>query len=109
MSLERMRNDGAFVVVIAGATPKRRHGLAWKSVRGRRAGQSSNGVFREAGRASCLLGKVPEKDHPGSTRSRIGSELSAPGRQERESKPRYRAPSLMRRRERRAEAVLASP
>ena len=32
-----MLNDGAFVVVIAGAIPKRRNGLAQRSVRGRRA------------------------------------------------------------------------
>ena len=58
-------DGGAFVITIAGATPKRRKGLAWRSARGRRARQSSKGVFREAGRASCLLGN---KDRMGSTR-----------------------------------------
>ena len=36
----------------AGATPKRRIGKAWKSARGRRAGQSGDGVSREAGNGS---------------------------------------------------------
>ena len=45
------------MVCEAGATWKRRKGLAWKSARGRRAAQSSTGVFGEAGRASCLHGK----------------------------------------------------
>ena len=44
----------------AGATPKRCNGLAWRSARGRRAGQSGDGVSREAGRASCLLGQKPD-------------------------------------------------
>ena len=50
---------------IAGTTPKRRNGLAWRSARGQRAGQSGKGVSREAGRASCLLESKPErkKDH----------------------------------------------
>ena len=46
----------------AGATPKRRNGLAWRSARGLRAGQSGSGVFREAGRASCLLDRKPEQE-----------------------------------------------
>jgi hypothetical protein len=65
MSLEREMNGGVFVLVIAGTTPKRRKGLAWRSARGRRARQNRNGVFREAGRASCLLGKTPERDRTG--------------------------------------------
>jgi len=46
------------VFVIAGATLKRRKGLAWKSARGRRARQSGNGVFREVGnRSEAVLAK----------------------------------------------------
>jgi len=37
----------------------RHNGLAWRSARGLRAGQSGIGVFREAGRAYCLPGKLP--------------------------------------------------
>jgi hypothetical protein len=55
LNLEMLINGGAFVLGIAGATPRRRNGLAWRSARGLRAGQSGDGVFREAGRASCLL------------------------------------------------------
>lgn len=50
---------------LAGTTPKRRNGLARKSARDLRAGQSGNGVSREAGRASCLLDKRRIKDHTG--------------------------------------------
>lgn len=49
---------------VAGATPKRRFGKAWKSARDLRAGQSGNGVFREAGRASCFFGTTPERITP---------------------------------------------
>lgn len=49
---------------VAGAIPKRRFGKAWRSARGLRAGHSGIGVFREAGRASCLFGKLPERITP---------------------------------------------
>jgi len=52
----------------AGATPKRRFGKAWKSARGRRAGQSGDGVSREAGRAYCLLGRTAGSDHTGTNK-----------------------------------------
>ena len=69
---ERKMNGGAFVFERAGATPKRRFGKAWRSARGRRAGQSGDGVPREAGRASCFLDKkepdriTPAYQDPGS-------------------------------------------
>ena len=37
------------------------NGLAWRPARGRRAGQSDIGDPREAGRASRLLWKMPER------------------------------------------------
>ena len=40
LNLEMLINGGAFVLGIAGATPRRRNGLAWRSARGLRAGQS---------------------------------------------------------------------
>ena len=46
------------MLIEAGTTRKRRNGLAWKFARGLRAGQSVNGVSREAGRASCLLDRT---------------------------------------------------
>ena len=74
-------------MMIAGATPKRRNGLAWRSARGLRAGQSGNGVSREAGRASCLHGENKSRitDHTGGPRSEAAGELSARDRQETES------------------------
>ena len=69
----------------AGATPKRRFGKACRSARGPRAGQSGDGVFREAGRAYCLLGQKAGADHTGITRSKVAGALFARGRQERES------------------------
>ena len=42
-----------------GTISKRHNGLAWRSARGLRAGQSGIGVFREAGRAYCPLEKLP--------------------------------------------------
>jgi hypothetical protein len=52
------------VFEVAGATPKRRFGKAWRSARDLRAGQSGNGVSREAGRASCFFGPTPERITP---------------------------------------------
>lgn len=49
MSLEINIIDGAFVLAIAGAAPKRPIGLAWKSVRGPRAGQMYTRVSWEPG------------------------------------------------------------
>lgn len=49
---------------VAGATPKRRFGKAWRSARDLRAGHSGIGVFREAGRASCFFGIMPERITP---------------------------------------------
>ena len=54
MSLEMLIMGGAFGLGKAGATPKRRNGLARRSARGLRAGQSGRGVSREAGRAYCF-------------------------------------------------------
>ena len=59
----------------AGATPKRRIGKAWRSARGRRAGQSGDGVSREAGRAYCLLGQAAGTDHTGMNKI-LGSECA---------------------------------
>ena len=95
------------MLMIAGATPKRRNGLAWKSARGLRAGQSGDGVSREAGNRSAAEIDCPEgsparggaiatskppvssigagTDHTGSPRSKATSALFARGRQERES------------------------
>ena len=42
---------GAFVLVIAGAAQKRLNGLAWKTVRGLRAGQMHTRVSWEPGRS----------------------------------------------------------
>jgi hypothetical protein len=39
-------DGGAFVLGMAGATPKRRNGLAWRSARGLRAGQSDEQGFQ---------------------------------------------------------------
>ena len=64
LNLEIDINGGAFVFTIAGAMSKRRNGLAWRSARGLRAGQSGDGVSREAGRASCLHGTKPERITP---------------------------------------------
>lgn len=47
----------------AGAIPRRRIGKAWRSARGPRAGQSGDGVSREAGRAYCLLDSVRNGSH----------------------------------------------
>jgi hypothetical protein len=57
-------------LMIAGATPKRRNGLARRSARGLRAGQSGRGVSREAGRAYCFhdIGRIwttPAHQGPG--------------------------------------------
>ena len=52
LNLEMLINRGAFVLGIAGATLKRRNGLAWRSARSLGAGQSGDGVFREAGNRS---------------------------------------------------------
>jgi hypothetical protein len=54
---------GAFVFERAGAIPRRRIGKAWRSARGRRAGQSGDGVSREAGRAYCLLDSGRDGSH----------------------------------------------
>src|SRR5688500_9464742 len=84
-------NGGAFVFPSAGAIPMRRSGLVQRSARGLRAEQSSIGVSREAGRASCLLGhkrrkgshrliKIQERGHafgPRSPRKRKLTEVSS--------------------------------
>jgi len=81
------------------------HGTSGGRCMGR---ESSNGVFREAGRASCLLGKC-RIGSPRLTKVQDRGRAFGPRSPRIESTPRNRAPSLMRRRKRRAEAVLASP
>ena len=73
------------MLIEAGTILKRRNGLAWKSARDLRAGQSGNRVSREAGRASCLLDHSRKKDDTGLPRSWFVSPLSAFKRKEIES------------------------
>ena len=71
-------DGGAFVVGIAGAIPRRRNGLAWRSARGLRAGQSDDQSLLSPRNEAGL-------DHTGSTRSKTVNALSVRSRQEIES------------------------
>jgi hypothetical protein len=57
-------DGGAFVLGIAGATPKRRNGLAWRSARGLRAGQSDKQGFQGSWESLLFPRHQPERITP---------------------------------------------
>ena len=64
LNLESDINGGAFVFTIAGAMPKRRNGLAWRSARGPRAGQSDKQGFQGSWESLLSPRQVPERITP---------------------------------------------
>jgi len=64
LSLEILINGGAFVLGIAGATLKRRNGLAWRSARGLRAGQSDDEGLQGSWESLLSPRQVPERIIP---------------------------------------------
>ena len=57
-------DGGAFVLGIAGAIPKRRNGLVWRSARGLRAGQSDDEGLQGSWESLLSPRQVPERTTP---------------------------------------------
>lgn len=64
LNLEMLIDGGAFVLGKAGATPKRRNGLAWRSARGLRAGQSGEWGLQGSWESLLSPRQKPERITP---------------------------------------------